>query len=350
MSAKITSKQELTRKRVYEFYLANRARGKKFTVDHFSAENIAKMTIYDIIKRAENESGHQRVTGSGHKATVMTKKNIEKLRIMFDHKDNISQRQAARKFGCTHPHICNTLKLKTSVRARKKIKIPKRSEQQMAWTRTKCSRLYEILKNRKCILDDESYFTLAHTSINGNDRFYTSNVKNTSATVKYRPTEKFPQKLLVWLAFSEHGMSKPFFVPSGLAVNQHIYLNNCIKERLMPFINEHHSDGQYLFWPDLASSHYAKTVIKYLREEKVHFVERNDNPPNLPECRPIENFWSILKGHVYKNNWQAENLIKLRARIESCLKKVDLELILRLAQSVPRRVNNVRNNGLIENK
>ena len=135
-------------------YLANRTRGKKFTVDHFSAENIPKRTIYDIIQRAENESGHQRVPGSGHKATVMTKKNIDKLKSLFDHKDGISQRQAARKLGCTHQHICKKLKLETSIRARKKIKIPKRPEQQMAWTRTKCSRLLEKLKNRKCTMDD----------------------------------------------------------------------------------------------------------------------------------------------------------------------------------------------------
>ena len=91
-------------------------------------------------------------------------------------------------------------------------------------------------------------------------------------------------------------------------------------------------------------------MVEYLREEKVHFVERNEYPPNLPECRPIENFWSIVKGLVYESNWQAENLNKLRARIELCLKKVDLKLIQHLARSVPGLVDNVRRNGLIENK
>ena len=83
----------------------------------------------------------------------------------------------------------------------------------------------------------------------------------------------------------------------------------------MPFINRHHLDGQYLFWPYLASAHYAKTVVGYLEEKKVNFVERRDNPANLPECRPIENFWSILKGRVYKSNWQAKNLDQLQKKI-----------------------------------
>ena len=179
---------------MYEFYLKNKARGKQFTLDHFSAENIPQSTIYRIIKRAENESGHQRKLGSGRIAKVMTKKAVEKLKRMFDHKDAISQRQAAREFNCSQKHICRTLLTKTKIRARKKIRIPKRSEQQKALAQTKCSRLFQKLQNRSCVMDDESYFTLAHTSINGNDQFYTSNVNVTPANVKYQPIEKFQKK------------------------------------------------------------------------------------------------------------------------------------------------------------
>ena len=51
-------KQETRRERVYSFYLKNRSRGKKFTVDHFLAEKIPVNTISSIIQRAENDSGH----------------------------------------------------------------------------------------------------------------------------------------------------------------------------------------------------------------------------------------------------------------------------------------------------
>ena len=83
----------------------------------------------------------------------------------------------------------------------------------------------------------------------------------------------------------------------------------------MPFIEKHHSDGQYLFWPDLATSHYAKNVVNYFEEKTVNIVAKEDNYPNVPECRPVEHFWGILKGFVYKNNWQAKDLNQLRSRI-----------------------------------
>ena len=58
---------------------------------------------------------------------------------MFDHKDGVSQRQAAKKFNCTQQHISKTLKKRTNIKSRKKMTIPKRSDQQKAVARTKCS-------------------------------------------------------------------------------------------------------------------------------------------------------------------------------------------------------------------
>ena len=81
---------------------------------------------------------------------------------------------------------------------------------------------------------------------------------STPAIVKYSPTAKYEKKLLIYVCFSEKGISKPYFVPSGVAVNQKVYLEECIKKKLIPFIAKHHSDGEYVFWPDLASAHYAK--------------------------------------------------------------------------------------------
>jgi hypothetical protein len=43
-----------------------------------------------------------------------------------------------------------------------------------------------------------------------------------------------------------------------------------------------------------------------LIEKIINYVEKYENPPNTPGCRPIKNFCSILKGEVYKNNWNAK--------------------------------------------
>ena len=94
---KMCSKKEALWKQIYEFYLANRSLGKKFTIDHFRAARVARKTISNLIKRAENNSGHERVSGSGQIAKIMTKAKIKHLKRMFNYRDGISTRQTARK-------------------------------------------------------------------------------------------------------------------------------------------------------------------------------------------------------------------------------------------------------------
>jgi hypothetical protein len=36
------------------------------------------------------------------------------------------------------------------------------------------------------------------------------------------------------------------------------------------------------------------------------------NPANVPEARPIEDFWAHLKRNVYMDGWQAKNLNQLK--------------------------------------
>ena len=117
-------KQEAPRERIFEFYLENKASGKKFNVNHFMAKNISKSTVYNVIQRAESDSRHERKKGTGRKPKIMTKKNIKRLNGMFDHKDGVSQRQAA----SSHQYIQKTLADKTDICYRKKIQIPKRMD------------------------------------------------------------------------------------------------------------------------------------------------------------------------------------------------------------------------------
>lgn len=345
---KMRSKQEALRKQIYEFYFLNKSLGKKYTLDHFKAARVPRQTISDIIKRAENDSGHERVTGSGRIAKKMTKVNIKRLKTMFDHRDGISTRQAARKFKCSQPHIVKTLAKWTNITCYKKKKIPLRNDDQRERIPGCCDRLYRKIQEKSVIMDDESYFTLSHTTINSNGHFYSSDMSQTQASAKYRTVAKYEAKILVWIALSPEGMSKPYFLPSGLAINKQVYLDECIIKRLVPFINAHHSDGQYLFWPDLASAHYAKTVLDYMNKNNIHFVTRIENPPAVPECRPIENFWTNFKGKVYAKNWQAKNLDQLKAKIKKSLKEVDIDLVKSMLASTRRLVGQIRTNGLIE--
>ena len=71
-------------------------------------------------------------------------------------------------------------------------------------------------------------------------------------------------KVLIWLATSKKGISEPFFVDN--------------------------------------------------------YNQKVDNPPAILECRPIKDFWAILKDKVYEDNWQAKDVKQQQTRIKLCLK------------------------------
>ena len=92
-------------------------------------------------------------------------------------------------------------------------------------------------------MGDECYFTKLQTNANGNYIFYSNNKYLAPASIKFKIVAKFDETLLVYIAISPRGVSEPFIQPSGNAVNQFIYRDNCLASILLPFIKKYHSDG-----------------------------------------------------------------------------------------------------------
>ena len=94
---------------------------------------------------------------------------------------------------------------------------------------------------------------------------------------------------MIWVAISNRGISKPLFRPSkSEAVDSGIYINEYLKKRLLLFICEHHTDSNYIFWPDLAGCHYSKQTVAWM-DENVNFVPKRLYPPNVSQTRPVKN-------------------------------------------------------------
>ena len=102
--------QDALRSRVYNFYSRNLSSGKIFTIKHFMEEGVLKMTVYDILKRYENNLPAIRRSGSGRTVKIFTAKKINQLKKDFDHKDGISQRQTAKKYKCSQSIVNYVLK------------------------------------------------------------------------------------------------------------------------------------------------------------------------------------------------------------------------------------------------
>jgi hypothetical protein len=138
-----------------------------------------------------------------------------------------------------------------------------------------------------------SYFT-----VDGNEwqqqSYYESEDHPATKDVKFISKTKFLAKVLLWLAVSESGISEPVFFKADLAFNKEVYISKCLPV-LDKFIQKHHNNEKIVFWSDLASAHYAKNTLVRLEELKIEYVPNEENPPNVPQIQPIENFWANLK-------------------------------------------------------
>ena len=93
--------------------------------------------------------------------------------------------------------------------------------------------LYKNFRDSEWIIDDESYFTSDHSSINGNRIFYSSDTSLTPPSVKYIPTAKYSDKILVWITILSKGVSKPFFRETGNAINLYVYLERIFSKHTL---------------------------------------------------------------------------------------------------------------------
>ena len=137
------------------------------------------------------------------------------------------------------------------------------------------------------------------------------------------------------------------FTKAIQALNQETYLKECINKRLLPFIAKYHSNGNYLFWPDLAKAHYSNIVrATFDWKKNIPFVSRVDNPPNVPQARPIETLWTVLERKIYENNWEAKNIDHLVKRIKQKAKELDQEMLQGIIEDVRKKLRAMWRDGL----
>ena len=74
-------------------------------------------------------------------------------------------------------------------------------------------------------MDDESYFTLSDSTLSGNGTFYSNDRTLTPYDDKHYDKLKYELIVLVWLFISTKGFSRVHIRPSGMAINQKVYLN-----------------------------------------------------------------------------------------------------------------------------
>ena len=254
----------------------------------------SKMGIYKIFTRIDESGSAERKSGSGRPGKLSPSDKI-KLKKAVNHKTGQSQRKLAAKFGVSVSTINDNLK-KLNLKYRKRKRAPKQTPQQKERQHERlvkfCGDMASNDDPRDLVIDDESYFSFSGAGMPGNTGFYTNDITKTPNEVKHRREAKFPEKVMIWVAFPPRGISDIWVAPKQTSMKAPTYIQECLKKRLLKFIDLHYeSRDEIVFWPDLASCHYSSQTQEFLKTEGIVCVPRDQNPPNAPQIRPIEIFF-----------------------------------------------------------
>lgn len=324
------------RSEVCAFKERHPAASKTDIVRHFVDAGYARSGIYNILALLDNNQSIERKPGSGRPTTLSDKKLQRMLKRKTEGKVATSLRALGREVGATGQTVKKYL-ANMNIHVRKRKSRPLVSELQAMTQRQRLNKMvnsfFPANRDVAVVMDDETYLTLDGNDWQGTS-YFTSPTKEVSSEVKFISHTKFPKKVLLWLTISEKGMSKPLFFRSGLAVNGEIYSTKCLPE-VASFIKKYHKGEDAVFWPDLASAHYSKRSLEEMERLNIDVVPKSANPPNVPQLRPIENFWANLKRKIYSNNFVAKTEEEFINKTKKELKNMPTRIFSSAMANVP---------------
>lgn len=239
--------------------------------------------------------------------------------------------------GCSVGTV-HKIKVKNGIKSLKKKKVPKKSIKQEERAKLRAGRLYRFLVKQKerCIMMDDETYAFLDTQLALHTQFYMAGPgEQVPIEERVIPTGKFEKKALIWQAICSCGKKTTILYTLG-TVTSAVYVMECIKKRLLALARAH--DEPPLFWPDLASVHYAKDTLKILEELNIEIVPKELNPPNSPELRPIEKYWALCKRQLFEQGGVAENLGEFKKMWARAAKKVPEDVVQTLMRGVLAKI------------
>lgn len=182
----------------------------------------------------------------------------------------------------------------------------------------------------KIIFSDESKFDISVGDCrkriirDKNEAFHSSCLKR---------TVKFAQGVMVWGCMSANGVGKLEFITGN--VNAEKY-QQILENSLLPSIETLHPDGNFIFQQDGASSHTAKSTIRWIDHHNMSLLKW---PSSSPDLNVIETLWHNMKRHL--RDHPQRTLPDLKKKIQQIWDAYTPAYCRSLLSSMPARVKAV---------
>lgn len=308
-----------------------------------SGQQIAKkLKIYPravqrILKRFKGTLSIEKKPGSGRKVGSGNKELRRKVKRSLGQNPVLSDRDKAKRFQTSKTTI-RKIRAELRFKAFRVVKCPNRNDKQNVEAKKRARKLYDnvLTKTSRCILmDDETYVKLDFQQIAGYNYYYSTFRGGVANRFKFKIFSKYGKKMMIWQAICSCGRrSTSYVVPRTM--NTNVYITECLEKRILPMAKLR--NHPVVFWPDLASMHYARDTLAWLDQKGIQYVAKDMNPPNCPELRPIERYWAIIKSKLLATKGSVKNDKELQKSWDKCVATVGKATVQKLMGGIKRRV------------
>lgn len=297
------TERDLIRKRIVDKYLENpNASYAQIGRDVGVSRDQARKVILRF--KEHKTTDHQK--GAGRPVGFKDPDLVKKVRRSFQRSPNVSIGDLAKKYNVSR-FLIHKIKRKSGLKTYKAQKTSNRNDEVNKRAKGRARKLYDqvLTKSDACILmDDETLVKADFHQIPGQKYYTATSRTGVKKIYRYTYMSKFAKKYCIWQALCSCGkMSRPVIFTG--TINKDIYIKSCLQKVLLPLYRSHAISP--IFWPDLATCHYARATLDWYGAQNITFVSKDQNPPNCPELRPIEKFWAIIKGKLRKEFKPAKN-------------------------------------------
>ena len=304
---------------------------------------MSRSGVYKAVKRFRETGTCLPKVRSTPERYVRTKKLIKKIREKLRRNPRRSTRKLAKEANVS----CSTIQ---RVLARDlKVKPYKSTKRQLLSDATKKRRFErsKILLNKlvvgmqpQVLWTDEKLFTdqAIHNSQNNPNW-----IKSKDSVPVERPTSfrrQKPASVMVWAGVTSTGLKTPLiFIEDGVKINQHVYLK-MLKDKVVPWVRKVTGNEGITFQQDGATSHTARLVQDWCKDNFRSFWSKELWPPSSPDLNPMDfGIWSILEQKVCTISHS--NVEVLKQKLAKCCAEIDAETVRVTCDQVIARLRRV---------
>ncbi len=297
-------------------------------------------TVYYTIKRYEELGNEMDRPRSGRPRTANIPKNRDIVRKRVKRNPRRSIRKMAKDLHISVSSVRRIVKKKLDLIPYKLVKahfLTEKMKNDRLQKARKLKRHAASGRHTRVLFSDEKLFTIEQAHNHQNDRILLP--KGSHANLKQRivARQHHPKSIMIWAGITATGKTPLVFIENGVKVNAEVYVNQVLRNVVLPWATDHFGGNGWAFQQDWAPAHKAKMSQSFCKEHFPDWWGPDLYPSNSPDLNPMDYaVWGILEHKACSK--PHKNLEALKRDLKKAWAQIDDAQLRSIIDDFPKRL------------